>query len=66
MMIHYFGFPNEIKKFLNFKKQKKIFLIEDYCHGFNGKINNFELGKIGDFSFSSLKKYFPTPFLEEF
>ena len=29
MMIHYFGFPNDISKFLNFKKKKKIFLIED-------------------------------------
>lgn len=59
MMIHYFGFPTETKKFLNFKKKNKIYLIEDYCHGFSGKKNEIELGDVGDFSFSSLKKIFP-------
>ena len=59
MMIHYFGFPAEIKKFSNFKKKKKIYLIEDYCHGYSGKKNKIKLGNIGDFSFSSLKKIFP-------
>ena len=59
MMVHYFGYPSEIKKFLNFKKKKKIFLIEDYCHGYGGKENKYRLGSLGDFSFSSLKKIFP-------
>ena len=59
MMIHFFGFPNEIEKFYKFKKNKKIYLIEDYCHGKNGKYKNSFLGNFGDISFSSIKKIIP-------
>ena len=39
LMVHFFGKPQIIKKFKDYCKQKKIFLIEDNCHGFRG-INN--------------------------
>ena len=44
-MIHYFGFPNDVKKFINFRKSFKKIIIEDYSHGLDGKYNNFMLGK---------------------
>ena len=58
MMTHFFGFPNEINLFKKFKKDKNILLIEDYCHGYNGKFYGKKIGSFGDISFSSLKKNF--------
>lgn len=60
LMVHFFGFPNEIEKFCKFKKNKKIYLIEDYCHGYNGIYKDSFLGNFGDISFSSIKKIVPT------
>lgn len=59
MMTHFFGFPNEINLFKKFKKDKNILLIEDYCHGYNGKFYGKKIGSFGDISFSSLKKILP-------
>ena len=50
LMVHFFGKPQKLDKFKKFTKQKKIYLIEDNCHGFN------ELKKIklsGDISITS-------------
>ena len=36
LMVHYFGFPNDVENFLKFKLRNNIYLIEDYCHGYEG------------------------------
>ena len=61
MMVHYFGFPNDINRFNLFKKKQSKFLIEDYCHGLDGKYQNFTLGNIGDISVISPRKIIKIP-----
>ena len=61
MMVHYFGFPNDIKKFDSFRKNNNKLLIEDYCHGLDGKYQNFTLGNIGDISVMSPRKIIKIP-----
>ena len=54
VVINYFGFEEEKKKFSIFCKKKGIFLIEDNCHSLernNKKINNYS-----DIIFSSIHK----------
>ena len=58
-MIHYFGFPNDLKEFLKFKKIFKKIIIEDYSHGLNGKFRNYLLGSIGCVSILSPRKILP-------
>ena len=50
MMIHFFGRPQKVTKFKKYCLKKKIFLIEDNCHGFSG-VKNFKLS--GDIGISS-------------
>ena len=56
LMIHFFGFPNDIDNFINFTKKNNLILIEDYCHGFDGKYKDKNLGEIGDISITSPRK----------
>ena len=53
VVLNYFGFEEEKKKFSDFCKKKKIFLIEDDCHSLNlyKRKNNFS-----DFGFFSTRK----------
>jgi len=53
VMINYFGFPSDIKNFINFKKKKNIYLIEDNCHGYGGFAFKKQLGTYGDIGFDS-------------
>lgn len=59
LMIHYFGFPNDLFGFIKFKKKTKKILIEDYTHGIDGKYQNYRLGKIGNISILSPRKILP-------
>lgn len=54
LLINYFGFEEDKKKYLNFCKKKKIFLIEDSCHSFN--VNFKKKHNSSDFIFYSPKK----------
>ena len=54
VVINYFGFEEEKKKFSVFCKKKNLFLIEDDCHSL--KINNKKLGNYSDFIFYSIRK----------
>ncbi len=58
LMVHFFGYPQNIKKFKNFAKRKKLFLIEDNCHSLNLEINKTILGKNGDIGVDSPRKIF--------
>lgn len=55
-MVHYFGQPQDIKKFQTLCNKHKILLIEDNAHGFGGNYNGNELGTYGDIGISSPRK----------
>ncbi len=58
IIVHYAGFPCDIKKILSLKKKYKFFLIEDSCHALFSRLNDKKLGSFGDasvFSFYSNK-----------
>ena len=59
IMIHYFGQPQDIKKFQNYCRSNDIYLIEDNAHGFGGTINDKCLGTFGDIGISSPRKILP-------
>lgn len=59
LMVHFFGYPQNFNKFLNFSKQNKIYLIEDNCHSLNIKYKKKILGKIGDIGVDSPRKIIP-------
>lgn len=56
LMVHYFGFPQEIDKFIKYSEQKNLFLIEDNAHGYGGKYRSKKLGTFGSFGISSPRK----------
>ena len=56
LMLHFFGYPQNFAKFLNFTKKKKIYLIEDNCHSLSVKYKNKRLGKIGHIAIDSPRK----------
>ncbi len=59
LMVHFFGYPQNFNKFLNFSKKNKIYLIEDNCHSLNIKYKNKILGQIGDIGIDSPRKIIP-------
>lgn len=56
LMVHYFGYPQNINKFKEFTKKNKIFLIEDNCHSLDISFNNKKLGQHGDIGIDSPRK----------
>ena len=56
LMVHYFGQPQDIKKFKAFCSKYNLFLIEDNAHGHGGKYNQQLLGSFGHVGFSSPRK----------
>ncbi len=54
VVINYFGFEEEKKKFSVFCKNKNLFLIEDDCHSF--KINRKKMNDYSDVEFYSIRK----------
>jgi perosamine synthetase len=56
LMIHYFGYPQNIKEFQNFCTEFNLLLIEDNAHGYGGKSNGEELGTFGDIGINSPRK----------
>jgi len=57
IMVHYFGQPQDIKKFLNFCERHNLYLIEDNAHGHSGIFEGKELGTFGDIGISSPRKF---------
>jgi hypothetical protein len=62
LMVHYFGIPQNIKKFQDLCLRKKLFLIEDNAHGFGNKLNSKLLGTYGDIGISSPRKILNSKF----
>ncbi|MBN2863676.1 MAG: DegT/DnrJ/EryC1/StrS family aminotransferase [Bacteroidales bacterium] len=58
VVMHYGGFPCEMEKIMSIARSKKLFVIEDACHGPLSEYDGKKLGTIGDagcFSFFSNK-----------
>jgi hypothetical protein len=60
LMVHYFGQPQEIEKYIDFCTEHKLLLIEDNAHGYRGKIDDKLLGTFGDIGISSPRKILNT------
>jgi len=59
MMIHYFGFHQNIECFKMFAKKYQLLLIEDNAHGYGGTYQGQLLGTFGDIGITSPRKTFP-------
>jgi perosamine synthetase len=60
VMIHYFGQPQDIRRFQKFCLKRRLYLIEDNAHGFGGMFNGKLLGTYGDLGISSPRKILGT------
>ncbi len=59
VMIHYFGFPNEIEKYVSICKKKNVLLIEDCVQSMFSSYKGKRVGLFGDVSFVSWRKFLP-------
>jgi perosamine synthetase len=59
VIIHYFGFPQNLQRLRSFCESNDIALVEDCAHAPFGLDNELILGSVGDFSVFSLMKFFP-------
>ncbi|MBF0244058.1 MAG: DegT/DnrJ/EryC1/StrS aminotransferase family protein [Planctomycetes bacterium] len=59
MMVHYFGQPQRVEAFRDFCRSRELLLIEDNAHGYGGRVEEGEMGKLGDLSISSPRKTLP-------
>jgi len=60
LIIHYFGFPQNMEEILRFCKEKEILLIEDCAHALYSRWKGKYLGTFGDYGFFSLRKSLPS------
>ena len=60
LMVHFFGQPQDIKKFQDYCLDKGVYLIEDNAHGFGGRYEGKYLGTFGDIGISSPRKILKT------
>lgn len=59
-MVHYFGQPQDIKRFQLFCTQNNLLLLEDNAHGYGGFFLGEPLGLFGDVGISSPRKLLGT------
>jgi len=59
LAVHYFGFPQEIRRFREICDRRHLALIEDCAHVLRGKIAETPLGGYGDASVFSWRKFVP-------
>lgn len=57
ILVHYFGFPLDLNKTIEFTKKNNLILIEDNTHGFNGSYQGKTLGTFGDYGVTSPRKH---------
>ena len=62
VVVHYFGFPQPIRKFRELCDAHNLFLIEDCAHVLTGRTSDGTwLGETGDISVFSWRKFLPIP-----
>jgi dTDP-4-amino-4,6-dideoxygalactose transaminase len=61
LIIHYFGFPQNMEEILRFCKDREILLIEDCAQALYSRWKGKYLGTFGDYGFFSVRKSLPSP-----
>jgi dTDP-4-amino-4,6-dideoxygalactose transaminase len=59
VVIHYFGFPQDLDALRAFADAHDLRLIEDCAHAFFGEYRGRPLGSVGDYAIASWWKFFP-------
>jgi len=59
LVVHYFGFPQNLSKLRIFCDEHNILLLEDCAHSFFGEYDGRPLGSFGDYAIASTMKFFP-------
>lgn len=59
VIVHYFGFPQEMETLRESCREKGILLVEDCAHVLPFAGSDPDLGRSGDFSVFSIRKFFP-------
>jgi dTDP-4-amino-4,6-dideoxygalactose transaminase len=59
MIVHYFGFPQDIFRIRSFCDEHGLVLIEDCAHCFFGEVAGKPVGAFGDYAIASPTKFFP-------
>jgi dTDP-4-amino-4,6-dideoxygalactose transaminase len=60
-LIHYFGFPDDLKRIEAICKSYNLFLIEDCAHALYSQFKDRDLGTFGEISIFSMWKTLPLP-----
>ncbi len=61
LLVHYFGFPNNIDHALTFSRKHNIILLEDCAHSFLTRVGDKIIGTFGEAGFYSYHKLLPIP-----
>jgi len=61
LVIHYFGFPQQMDELLEFCERNELILIGDCAQSFLGKYAGTPLELIGDYGILSYRKFLPVP-----
>jgi len=59
LVVHYFGFPQDMGPIRSFCDRHELLLIEDCAQCFFGSVNGKPPGSQGDYAIASLMKFFP-------
>lgn len=59
LVVHYFGFPSDLKSVCSVCNSHNMVLIEDCAHCFFGQLSDRPVGTWGDYAIASTSKFFP-------
>jgi dTDP-4-amino-4,6-dideoxygalactose transaminase len=57
--VHYFGFPQDVRRIREFCDAHDLLMIEDCAHALTGRPDGVCLGSLADYAIGSLMKFFP-------
>jgi dTDP-4-amino-4,6-dideoxygalactose transaminase len=60
VVVHYFGFPQDLRELRRLCDSRGILLIEDCAHAFFGSFDGGPPGRSGDYAIASIMKFYPT------
>lgn len=59
LLVHYFGFPQDLARWRHFAQTHGLQLVEDNAHGFGSLVDGQQLGATGDLALIGLRKVLP-------
>jgi dTDP-4-amino-4,6-dideoxygalactose transaminase len=57
--VHYFGFPQDVRRIREFCDEHGLLMIEDCAHALSGRPGGQKIGVLADYVIGSLMKFFP-------